>query len=386
MPKRSAGQDDEPDREQDRAGRASPRTTCVSGCGSPGRRRRRGRRPGRDAERRGRDDRERPLRARDRGDPAEHRPEQRAGDRDRERLPDQRAAPSGQRRGDEPRERPRPRERAREPLQEACEVELPRFLGEAERHRRRGHARHADEHGRLDAPARGDDPARDRAEEAACRVGGRQHAGARLAEAELVGVVRQERRQRCEEEGVDEHDRPHEEQHPAHGAESYQRCPRPPASHREAPSEARLEAALLLAGRHAGASALAKTVPASAPLASASTPGVRSPLTTEATYRLRQVAMLTTPGAFSSRQLVLHQHAARITIASSSRGTSSRRRAGRRRACCRRRSSENASIGFATVPFEVRGLPAAAVAARLFAGGSVARPSRSAPCTSPARR
>ena len=218
VPKRSAGRTTSQTERRIRRSRiAAP--SMPSGCGSPGAGRRRDRGPRRDAERGDRDDAERPLRTGDRGDAAEHRAEERAGDRKRERLTDQGAAPSRGRRRHEPRERPRPRERAREPLEEAREVELPRLVGKPERGGRRRDAAHADEHRRLDPPPRRHDPARDRTEERAGRVGGRQNAGSGLSEPELVRVVRQQRRQRGEEEGVDEDDRPHEEQHPTHGRE-----------------------------------------------------------------------------------------------------------------------------------------------------------------------
>src|SRR5205809_790314 len=80
----------------------------------------------------GRDRAECPAGSGDGGDPAQHGAEQRAADRRRERLADQRAAPAGRRGRDEPRQRAGPREGARQPLAEAREVELPRGVGDAE--------------------------------------------------------------------------------------------------------------------------------------------------------------------------------------------------------------------------------------------------------------
>ena len=159
----------------------------------------------------------------DGGGAAEDRAEERAADRGGERRADQGPAPAGGRRGDEPRERAGPREGAREPLAEPREHELPRVGRESEGDRRRRHAAQADEDRRLDAGPRGDDPARDRADERAERVGGLEHAGRRLVEVELVRVVGQQGCQRREEHRVDEDDRRDEEEQAAHGGESYHR-------------------------------------------------------------------------------------------------------------------------------------------------------------------
>ena len=183
VPKRSAGRTTNQTRQQhsavaERAQERADRLRLLgTGC------RRRGR-PDGEAERRGGDGAERPAGPGDRGDSAEHGPEQRAADREGERLPDQRAAAPGRRRRDEPRERAGPRERAREALAEASEVELPRGVRDPEEGGRERDDRQPDEHRRLDAEARGDDPARDRADERAEWVGGREQPGAGLAEPE----------------------------------------------------------------------------------------------------------------------------------------------------------------------------------------------------------
>ena len=59
---------------------------------------------------------------------------------------------------------------------------------------------------RACADLAGHDAARERADQHAGGVGGREHAGAGLAETEGLGVVREEGRQRREEERVDEDD------------------------------------------------------------------------------------------------------------------------------------------------------------------------------------
>ena len=74
-----------------------------------------------------------------------------------------------------------------------------------------------DEDGRLDAEPRGDHAARDRTDERPQRVRGCEQAGAGLPEPELVGVVRQQRRERGEEERVDEDDRARQVQDSAVG-------------------------------------------------------------------------------------------------------------------------------------------------------------------------
>ena len=166
-------------------------------------------------------DRERPERPADPGhrrDAADDRPEERAADGRGERASDQRAAIRGRRRRDEPAERAGPRERARHSLQEAGEVELPRFLAETEEHGADRNRRHPDQHRELQAEASGEDAARDRAEERSGGVRSREDARARLAERELVGEVGQKRRQRREEERVEEDDGARQQKQVAHPA------------------------------------------------------------------------------------------------------------------------------------------------------------------------
>ena len=91
-----------------------------------------------------------------------------------------------------------------------------------------GDARDPEEHeaaddGVLRAEARGREPAGDASEESAGAEGGEEQAGTGLREVELVGVVGDERRQRGEEQCVDEDDRADEGDEPAHGSQDMQR-------------------------------------------------------------------------------------------------------------------------------------------------------------------
>ena len=222
------------------AGRGTPRRASRSGCGSLGARRRRRRRPGDEAERGDADGAERPAGAGDRGDASEHRPEERAGDRGGERLPISaprrpagRAATSHASAPVHENELASPcRKRARS----SCHASVAKPKSTVHRD-----AAQADEHRRLDAEACRDDAARDRSEERAGRVGRREHAGAGLAEPELVRVVRQQRRQRREEERVDEDDRARQDR----GA-----CARPTLDGRTGASNRLLLAQETLRSRH----------------------------------------------------------------------------------------------------------------------------------------
>ena len=116
-----------------------------------------------------------PARSRDRRDTAEHRPEQRAADRRCERGADETAAPSRRGGGDEPGERAGPGEGACEPLEETREIELPGLGCDPEEHGAEGDRREPNHYCGLNSGARGDDTARDGADECPGRVRGRQH-------------------------------------------------------------------------------------------------------------------------------------------------------------------------------------------------------------------
>ena len=216
-PEEQRGEEDEPARAEDRAVAegADESGWILRLVGDGGGRQRS---PGDECERRDRERPERPADPGHRRDAADDRPEERATDGRGERAPDQRAALRGRRRGDEPAECAGPRERARHSLQEAGEVELPRFLAETEEHGADRDRRHPDEHRELQAEASGEDAARDRAEERSGGVRSREDARARLAERELVGEVGQKRRQRREEERVEEDDGARQQKQVAHPA------------------------------------------------------------------------------------------------------------------------------------------------------------------------
>src|SRR5581483_4169899 len=214
------GEEDEPERRRD--GRVDERRAELGErlrLGRPLRRHRR--RPGDEAEREDADRGEGDADPCDPCDRPEHRPEERAGHRRRERAPDRRAAPLDGRRREEPGERAGPRERARAALQETGGIEQPGAVAETEGDGADGHDREADEDRSLRARTRGDDPAGHRADERAGRVRAGEHARAGLAEAELVRVVRQERRQRGEEERVEEDDGSRKKGEAAHDLRRY---------------------------------------------------------------------------------------------------------------------------------------------------------------------
>ena len=214
-PEEERGQDDEPDAELDPAVRSAAMNSAerlrllrrrLRGSQTP-RRPARARPAAAAAERDAATD--------DRCDAAEHRPEERADDRGRHRRPDQLAAPC----------RRAPRRRAtRAPAVHANALAKPwtkrarssTTIGSPSR-RSIVVTAIISAAGDASAPAepRRGEPARDAADERAGRVRACEDSGARLREAELVGVVGQQRRQRREEHRVDEDDPADEEQQPA---------------------------------------------------------------------------------------------------------------------------------------------------------------------------
>lgn len=139
---------------------------------------------------------------------SEHGAEKRTRDRRPERGADQLAAPSRRRGSDEPAQCAGPRERTGDSLQEAGEVERPDRIRQSKGDRRESEEREPDQHRGLHTePCRGD-PARNAGEESTRRIHGLQHTGAGFPEVELVHVVGQQRRERREEHGVDQDNRP----------------------------------------------------------------------------------------------------------------------------------------------------------------------------------
>ena len=132
------------------------------------------------------------------------------------RLDDEAPAAAGRRGGDEPRKAARPRKGAGHTLQKASEVQRPHRVGEAEGDGGERQQRQSRENGRFDAEARGRHPARNSRQEGTDGVHRLQHSRARLAQVELVDVVRQKRRKRCEEHRVDQDDRADEQEKPTH--------------------------------------------------------------------------------------------------------------------------------------------------------------------------
>ena len=162
--------------------------------------------PADERERRDADDAERPAGSGNRCDAAEHRPGERAEDRGGECAPDQRAAPLGRGRRDEPGERAGPGEGARRAPARSARCRAARRCRRSRTARCRARPRSVPRSRRLDADAGGDDPARDRADDHTRRVRRSEHPGAGLAQVQRVRVVGQQRRQRCEEERVEEDD------------------------------------------------------------------------------------------------------------------------------------------------------------------------------------
>ena len=165
-----------------------------------------------------RDAAEHDLRAERHRGGAEHRAAERADDRRRHRRADQLAAALARRGADQPADRARPRRRPAEPLDEAGDVEDDDAVREGERER----GRDQQSRGRrttvgAHAEPRGQPAAGQRAEERPGRVRRREDPGAGLAEAELLGVGRQQRDDRREEDRVEEDDRRGEEEEAAHG-------------------------------------------------------------------------------------------------------------------------------------------------------------------------
>ena len=153
------------------------------------------------------------------GQPTEDGAEHRTEDRDAERRSDD-LAPTLARRFDRyPRERACPGRGARDALNEACESESDRAVGRREREAGDGEQQERADDLALRAPAGGCEPARDASEEGAGPVRAHEQPGTGLREVELVGIRRDERGQRGEEQRVDEDDRADEGEQAAHALE-----------------------------------------------------------------------------------------------------------------------------------------------------------------------
>ena len=171
-----------------------------------------------EAERREADRAESPADAGDRGDAADHRAEQRAGHGRANAFPISRPRrPAGAAATSQP-SAPVHENAEASALCEAGEVELPGLVGDAEEDRADPDERQPDDRGRFDTEPSGNEAARDRAEERTRGIRGREHARTGLAEPQRLGVVREQRSERREEQGVDEDDRARQEQKPPHGA------------------------------------------------------------------------------------------------------------------------------------------------------------------------
>ncbi len=154
------------------------------------------------------------------GDAAEHRTEDRAGDRCSERDSNDLATllPRGDT-GD-PREGSCPRDRAGEALNEAGNAKRDRAVGECEREACDAEKDKAPDDGALRAEACRSEASGYAAEERACAEGRDQESRPRLRKLELVRVPGHERRQRGVQHRVDEDDRAEESQQPAHSGET----------------------------------------------------------------------------------------------------------------------------------------------------------------------
>ena len=144
------------------------------------------------------------------------RPEQRAEDGRADGGAQHLAAPLPRRAGDEPGQRPGPGERAPDALREPSDAELFGRAGEAERDARDCHQEEPRDHRAAGPEARRGDPAGDRTDERAERIGPDEEPCLALREPELVRVVRQQGHERRVQHRVGERDRADEEQEPAH--------------------------------------------------------------------------------------------------------------------------------------------------------------------------
>ena len=151
------------------------------------------------------------------GGDADHRAEERAGDRRAHRGADHLPALLLRRRGGHPAHRAGPGGGAAEALDEAGQVEHDDRLGERERDARAGHQPEADQHRRPHADPRRQPAAREAAHERADRERRGEQAGAGLRQAVLVDEVRQQRRDRRIERRVDQDDDRSEDEQAAHG-------------------------------------------------------------------------------------------------------------------------------------------------------------------------
>ena len=152
------------------------------------------------------------------GHRTDHRAEQGATDRGAHSTADQLTAPA--RRGcvRQPGHARRPGAGTAETLDEPREVEDIGVRGPAERQRGHTHQHQAKEHDDSVAEARDQHAAGQRADQGAGRIGRYQDAGARLREPRRTRIVRQQWRQRCEEDRVDQDKRADEDQqHPDPG-------------------------------------------------------------------------------------------------------------------------------------------------------------------------
>jgi hypothetical protein len=120
------------------------------------------------------------------------------------------------RRADQPRQRAAPAQRARRPLDEAGDVEHDDALTQPERDARHGQQAESEQQRALDADTHRHQHRGNRRDKGARRICARQHARRRLGETEVVRVARQQRRDRAEEQRVEEHHRPGEDEQPPH--------------------------------------------------------------------------------------------------------------------------------------------------------------------------
>ena len=151
---------------------------------------------------------------------AEHGSEQRAEDGGTHRRAEQLAAALAGRRGDHPGEPAGPRAGTADTLKEARQPQRPDVSGKREAEARGRHQRESDQDGRLGSePDRGES-GRNRAEERSGRVRRDEDAGAGLRQLVLVSEVRDQRRQRGEEQRVHRDDHADEDEQTAHGAEA----------------------------------------------------------------------------------------------------------------------------------------------------------------------
>ena len=186
---------------------------------------------------------------------AEHRADDRTGDREPEHRAERLATPGAIGLDGHPRERAGPGHRAREPLDEARDAEGERGAGQREPDaREREHGETGDDGAARADPGR-DDAAGNAAEQRAGAEGGEEDPRLELAQVEVLGVAGEEGHERAEEHRVDEHDDADEDEQAAHGASLVAGARSPAEDHgtRNAPSGWPLRPASRLTSAEAGA-------------------------------------------------------------------------------------------------------------------------------------